>query len=330
MQRREVVAGLGASALMRPLGASAQQQAIPTIGWLDQRLPTAPRDWIDGFRRGLGETGFIEGRTVSIISRFAEGHLERLPALAADLVTQKVAVIVGVTGDAALAAKAATRSIPVVFFIGGDPVEDGIVASLNHPGGNVTGVNIIGVEIAGKRLDLLHKLVPTAERIALLSGRSATPFTRAEREAMESAAGALGVRLLVLTASAEEMSADLSAAFATIAEQRASALIIGGGVGLDAARTQIISLAARHAIPTMFFYSSSVPAGGLLSYGPNDIDDFRQVGIYAGRILKGERPADLPVVRSVKFELAFNLRTANTLGLTIPPTLLALADRVIE
>jgi putative tryptophan/tyrosine transport system substrate-binding protein len=190
------------SALMRPLGAGAQQQAIPTIGWLDQRLPTAPRDWFDGFQRGLVETGFIDGRTVSIVSRFAEGHLERLPALAFDLVMQRVAVIVGVSGDAALAAKSATRSIPIVCFMGGDPVEDGVVGSLNHPGGNVTGVNIIGVEIAGKRLDLLRKLVPSAERIALLSGRSVTPFTRAEREAIESAAGTLGVHLLVLTAAA--------------------------------------------------------------------------------------------------------------------------------
>jgi putative ABC transport system substrate-binding protein len=214
--------------------------------------------------------------------------------------------------------------------MGGDQVKDGVVVSLNRPGGNVTGINIVNVEIAGKRLDLLHKLVPTAERIALLEGRSVTPFTQAERKAIQSAADALGVRLLVLTASSEDMSADLLAAFATIAERRVGALLIGGGVTLDAARDQIISLAARHAVPSMFFYSSAVPAGGLLSYGPDDVEAFRQAGTYTGRILKGERPADLPVMRSAKLQLAFNLRTAHTLGLAIPPTLLALADRVIE
>jgi putative tryptophan/tyrosine transport system substrate-binding protein len=329
MKRREFIAGVG-SAVAWPLAARAQQSALPTIGWLD---PQTPRDIIDGIRQGLAEIGFAEGRNVSIISRY--GGVEQLPALAADLVRQKVAVVIAPTGDAALAAKAATQTIPVVFVMGGDPVEAGLVASLNHPGSNVTGINVRGTDISGKRLELLSKLVPAAERIALLSsgpppGRGLTAFIQAETEAIESAANTLGVRLLVLRASAASMSADLEAAFNAMVEQRVGALLISASVNLDAAHDQIILLAARCAIPTMLFSRSAALAGGLMSYGSDIRDANRQAGVYVGRILKGEKPADLPVVRSDKFQLVFNLKTAKALGLTIPSNLLALADEVIE
>jgi ABC-type uncharacterized transport system substrate-binding protein len=334
MRRREFIAGLGAGALMRPLALCAQQLATPTIGWLDQRSATAPRDFIDGFRRGLAEMGFAEGRNVSIISRYAEGPAEQLPALADDLVRQKVAVIVAPTGGAALAAKTATQTIPVVFVMGGDPVETGVVASLNRTGSNVTGIHILGTDIAGKRLELLRKLVPTSERIALLAGATSREFgpvfSEPETKAVESAATALGVRLLIFRPNFRSMSGDLVAAFASMVEQRVGALLISAGVNLDASRDQIISLATRHAIPSMFFYSWSASAGGLMSYGSDIAEANREAGVYVGRILKGEKPADLPVVRSEKFELVFNLKAAKALGLTIPPTLLALADRVIE
>jgi putative ABC transport system substrate-binding protein len=275
--------------------------------------------------------GFAEGRNVSIIPRYAEGNAERQPALAADLVSHRVAVIVVPANTASvLAAKAVTQTIPIVFVMGGDPVELGVVASLNRPGSNVTGINIQSTDTAGKRLELLRKLVPTAKSIALLTGRNPAPFNQAETRAIESAASALGVRLVVLTAGAESMSADLVAAFAAIVEQQAGGLLISANVNLDAARDQIISLAARYAIPTMFFYSRSVVAGGLMSYGPDITEAYRQAGVYAGRILKGENPADLPVARSDKFELVLNLKTARALGLTVPEALLATADRVIE
>jgi putative tryptophan/tyrosine transport system substrate-binding protein len=329
-RRREFIAGLGGAATW-PLVALAQQAAV-AIGWLDQRPAAAPRDFADAFREGLKEMSFAEGRNVSIISRYAQGRVEQLPALAADLVRQKVAVIIAPTGAAAVAAEAATQTIPVVFVMGGDPVEVGVVASLNRPGSNVTGINVRSTDISGKCLELLSKLVPAAERIALLSsgspGRSLTSFSEAETEAIESAANALGVRLLVLRASAASMSADLAAAFNAMVEQRVGALLVSGSVTLDAARDQIISLAARYAIPTMFFFGTAAVAGGLMSYGSDTRDANRQAGVYVGRILKGEKPADLPVVRSDKFELI--LKTAKALGRTVPPNLLAIADEVIE
>jgi putative tryptophan/tyrosine transport system substrate-binding protein len=334
VRRREFIAGLG-YAVAWPLAARAQQPVVPVVGWLDMRPATAPQDFIDGLRQGLTEMGFAEGRNLSIISRYGEGRAERLPALAADLVQQKVAVIVAASGEAALAAKAATRMIPVVFVMGGDPVEVGIVASLNRPGSNVTGINIRGTDISGKRLELLREVVPAAERIALLSsfsspGPSPAPFIQAETEAIESAAKTLGVRLLALHASAASMSTDLAAAFNAMVEQGVGALLISGSVILDAVRDQIISLATRYAIPTMFFFRSAALAGGLMSYGSDNRDAQRQAGVYVGRILKGQKPGDLPVARSDKFELVFNLKAARMLDLMIPPTLLALADEVIE
>jgi putative ABC transport system substrate-binding protein len=242
------------------------------------------------------------------------------------LVQRNVAVIVAPTGGTATIAQAATRTIPIVFVAGGDPIELGLVTSFNRPSANLTGINILASDIAGKRLDLLRKLMPTAETVALLT-RDGGGVLRAEMKDVESAAAALGVRVLVLKG---ESAPEIEKAFATLMAQRARALLISVSVRLDEARAQIIELAALHAIPTMFFYSPAVLEGGLLSYGPDVAGAMRQAGVYAGRILKGEKPGELPVVRSAKFELAINLQTAKRLGLTIPPTLLALADRVIE
>jgi putative tryptophan/tyrosine transport system substrate-binding protein len=242
-------------------------------------------DFIDPFLRGLAETGFVEGRNVAIEIRSSDGHSERLSVLAADFVRQKVALIFAPTNVAALAAKEATRTIPVVFFSGFDPVETGVVASLNRPGGNLTGVAILATEIAGKRLDLLHELVPAARVVGMLSS------IQAEIRDAQSVADSLGVRLLLVFGQTDS---EIAAAFASLVEQKAGALLISANVNFDARRDQIIALAARHAIPTMFFYSSAVRVGGLLSYGPDAVDDSRLAGIYAGRILKGEKPADLP------------------------------------
>jgi putative tryptophan/tyrosine transport system substrate-binding protein len=262
MRRREFIAGLG-GAVAWPLTARAQERAVPTIGWLDLRPATSPPDFIDWVRQGLMEMGFAEGHDVSIISRYGEGLRERLPALATDLVRQKVAVIVAPTGGAAVAAKAATQTIPVVFVMGGDPVEVGVVVSLSRPGSNVTGINIRATDISGKRLDLLRELVPAAERIALLTFLPEGNLTnqaetkaieltnQAEAKAIQSAANTLGVRLLVLPTKAASMSVDLAAAFSAMVEQRVGALLISASVTLDAARDQIISLAARYTIPTM-------------------------------------------------------------------------------
>ena len=327
MKRREFIAGLG-GAVTWPVVARAQETALPTIGVLDER-PFGPgtKDFADPFRQGLAEGGFVEGRNVAIEYRSAEDHPERLPALAADLVLRKHALIVTVGTNSALAAKAATRSVPIVFELGSDPVELGLVASLNRPGGNLTGVAELGIETTSKRLDLLHKLVPTVDLIGVLASSANLPYDQAETRDLQSIGRSVGVRLLLLQASTDR---DIVAAFATLVEQKAGALLVGGALSLNAAREQIISLAARHSIPTMFFYTPIVGAGGLLSYGPDFTYSYRQLGIYAGRILKGEKPGDLPVFRPGKFILAINLKTAKTLGLEIPETLLATADELIQ
>ena len=330
MRRREFIAGLGSAATW-PVVGRAQQLALPTIGVLDERpLGPGTKDFADPFRQGLAEFGFVEGRNVAIEYRSAEGHPERLPALAADLVLRKHALIVTVGTNSALAAKAATRSVPIVFELGSDPVELGLVASLNRPGGNLTGVAELGTETTSKRLDLLHKLVPRVDLIAVLAGSADMPYDQAETRDLQSIGRSLGVRLLLLRASTDR---DIVAAFATLVEQKAGALLVGGAQPLNAARDQIISLAAHHSIPTMFFYTSiagGVGAGGLMSYGPDFTYSYRQLGIYAGRILKSEKPGDLPVFQPGKFILAINLKTAKTLGLEIPETLLATADELIQ
>jgi putative tryptophan/tyrosine transport system substrate-binding protein len=323
MRRRDFIAGLGATAW--PLFVRAQQQTKPIIGYLGPG--GTPREYFDGFRRGLAEVGFSEGRDVTVEYTSTDSHPERPSALAADLVRRRPAAIIAAPGTSALAAKAATGEIPIIFGVGDDPVELGLVASFNRPGGNLTGVASLASEIAEKRLELLRKAVPAAETIALLIGPPDVPYDQAETRYMQSAARTLGLRLLVFNITTD---AEVAAAFATLVEQQAGAILVGGSVIVDAKRDQILWHTARFALPTMFAYSDDARAGGLLSYSPDFIEIFRQIGVYTGRILKGEKPANLPVVQPTKFEFVINLKTAKALGLTIPPNLLALADEVIE
>jgi putative ABC transport system substrate-binding protein len=327
MRRREFIAVFGGAAAAWPLAARAQQAALPVIGWLDFESPKAARETVPAFMRGLADKGYVEGRNVIVEYRWAEGKYDRLPALAADLISRKAAVIVALTTASALSAKAATQVIPIVFRIGSDPVEIGLVASLSRPGGNITGIANLTAEITAKRLALLHELVPAATSIAVLINPSNITFTNAETKDLQAAARLLGVRALVVNAGTDS---DLAEAFATVVEQRAGALLISAETYFLGIRDQIISLAARNGIPTMFFDKASAAAGGLLSYGPDFIAANRQVGLYAGRILGGEKPADLPVVQTTKFELAINLRTAKALGITVPTSMQLLADEVIE
>jgi putative ABC transport system substrate-binding protein len=326
LRRREFIAALGGAAAW-PLAVSGQQQTKPTIGWLHERPGGPPREYVEAFRRGLAEIGILEGRDATIEYHTTEGHSERLSPLAADLVLRRVAVIFAVATDPAVAAKAATRTIPVVFNVGTDPVDLGLVASLNRPGGNLTGLFGLGPDIAAKRLELLHKLVPATESIAMLIGRTDSPFDQAEARNAQSAAPRLGLRLLLFNATTES---EIAAAFATLVERQARAVLLGGSVQLDSRINQIISLAARYALPTMFYYGSAVREGGLLSYGPLLNEQFRLGGTYTGRILKGDKPADLPVQLQTRFEFVINLKTARALRLEIPPLILALADEVIE
>jgi putative ABC transport system substrate-binding protein len=313
-----------------PLTARAQQTGkLPTIGWLDSSGRT-PLESRAAFDRGLAEAGYVVGRNVDIEYRSAENDNDRLRPLAAEFVRRQVAVIVPTSGTAAQAAKAVTRTIPIVFNMGGDPVEDGLVASLNRPGGNMTGVTILVGEIAAKRFELLHELVPKAQSIAVLvrAGPDSSDLSRADLKSFQSAALALGVRLLQVNAITES---DIAGALANAVQQRAGALLVrGAGVFNVAQAPQIISLANRYALPTMFSTSNAVAAGALASYGTDALESYRQMGIYTGRILKGEKPGDLPVVQPTKFELAINLKTAKVLGITVPPTLLVAADKVIE
>jgi len=325
IRRREFIAGLVAAGW--PLLVRAQQQTKPTIVWLDTRPGGPLPEFVEGVRRGLAEVGFSEGRDVMIEYLTADGHFERLPALAADLVRRRPAAMIAIGGLAALAAKAATRDIPIIFTSGTGPIELDLVASLNRPGGNVTGVANLSAEIAEKRLELLHKAVPAAETIALLVGQADSPLAQAEAKYMQSAARTLGLRLLVFNVTAET---EITPVFATFVEHQAGAILVGGGVTVRARRDQILSHAARFGLPTMFFSSLEAREGGLLSYGPDGIETSRQIGAYTGRILKGEKPADLPVMQPTKFEFVINLKTAKVLGLNLPPTLLAIADEVIE
>jgi putative tryptophan/tyrosine transport system substrate-binding protein len=275
----------------------------------------------------LAEVGFSEGRDLTVEYCTADGHFERLSALAADLVRRRPALIIARGAPAALAAKATAQDIPIIFVVGADPIELGLVASLNRPGGNLTGVGGLAREIAEKRLELLHKAVPAAETIALLVGPADSVYDQAETRQMQSAARTLGLGLLVFNIAAD---AEITPVFATLVEHRASAILVGGAATVTAKRDQILSHAARFALPTMFAYSPDARAGGLLSYGADFVESFRQMGVYTGRILKSEKPADLPVMQPTKFEFVINLNTAKALGLNLPPTLLALADEVIE
>jgi ABC-type uncharacterized transport system substrate-binding protein len=325
--RRKFLATLGGTAVAWPLAARAQQPGKPVVGFLhsvsDQAIPSSAL----GFRRGLAETGYVEGRNVEVEYRWAEGRYERLPSLAADLVRRHVAVIAaGGTAAPALAAKAATSTIPIVFQTGSDPVKDGLVASLNRPGGNVTGVSRMSFMLAPKRLELLHELVPKATAIAFLVN-PANPVAASQIQEIREPARSLGLRVHVLEASSERQ---IEIAFETLTQQRAGALLIANDTFLSGQRELFIALAARHAVPVTYPGREAVAAGGLMSYDASAEDSFRQVGTYVGRILKGERPADLPVLQPTKFELAINVKTAKTLGLDVPPMLIARADEVIE
>jgi putative ABC transport system substrate-binding protein len=325
MQRREFINLLCGTTLTWPLMAHAQQPAMPVVGFLRSVSLADAADLVTAFRQGLKETGYIEGQNVAIELRSAEGHLDRLPALVADLIRRPAAVIVG-NHNAAVAAKAATTTIPIIFATGSDPVRDGIVASLNRPGGNITGVTFLVAGLGAKRLDLLRQLVPKATLIAMLVNPGSVD-TEAERRDVQAAAQAIGHQLIILDASSDR---DIETAFATFKLRGADALIVGTGAFLFSNRERLVALAARDALPAIYGDREDAVAGGLMSYGPSIVDAYRHIGIYAGRILKGEKPADLPVLRSTKFDLVINLKTAKSLGLKFHPQLLATADEVIE
>ena len=299
---------------------------MPVIGFLSAVSPGPFAQRIAAFHQGLNEAGYVEGRNVAIENRWAGEQYDRLPALAADLVGRRIVVIVTYTDAAALAAKAATTTIPIVFVNGGDPVRAGIVPSLNRPGENVTGVSFFGVDLAPKQLALLHEVVPNAAVIALLVDQN-VPDAVTRVPAVQEAARNLGLQLVVLKVRA---ASDIDTAFATLVRERAGALVVGTGALLTNRRKQIIALAARHALPTIYPFREFTADGGLISYGNNVPDSFRQAGVYAGRILKGDKPADLPVILSTKFEFVLNLKTAKAMGIEIPPAVSARADEVIE
>jgi putative ABC transport system substrate-binding protein len=325
--RRELLAAVGGAAAAWPLASRAQQPAMPLIGFLNSTSPSAWKPYVDAFRQGLNEAGYVEGRTVAIDYRWAEGRYKNLPVLAAELVRRKVTLMVATGGTATvLAAMAATKTIPIVFTSGVDPVEAGLVASLNRPGGNATGVNLFTSQMEGKRLGLLRELIPTATLIAVLLNPNSPPAATQLKNVQE-AARALDQQIHILDAGNE---AELEAAFATVRQIGAGALLVAADPFFNSRRTYIIALAARHAIPAIYEQREFVVAGGLMSYGTNFSDGYRQVGIYAARILKGERPADLPVMQSTKFEFVINLTSAKALGIVVPPMLSARADEVIE
>jgi putative tryptophan/tyrosine transport system substrate-binding protein len=325
MRRREFIKGVANSAAAWPLAARAQQQAMPVIGFLHVASQEAYSHVVAGFRRGLAETDFVEGRNVAVEYRWGEGQLDRLPSLLADLLDHQVSVIV-TNLQGAQAAKSAGVTMPVVFSTGDDPVKQGLVETLSRPGGNMTGVYLFTTELGGKRLGLLHDVVPKATIIAGLIDAN-RPEADAQLRDAQSAAARLGVQLVVLHANSDH---DFEAAFARLIEQKAQALLVCASPLFTNARGQLVALAARHNIPAAFESREFATAGGLLAYGSSLPDAYRQLGVYAGRILKGTKPADLPVVRPSKFELVLNLRTARTLGINISDNLLLLADEVIE
>jgi putative ABC transport system substrate-binding protein len=326
MRRREFITLLGGAATTWPITARAQQQTMPMIGYLSVGSPDSAARNLAAFREGLKEAGYVEGKNLLIEYRWSEGQ-DRLPELATELVRRRVAVIVSASGTpSVLAAKAATATIPIVFSVGTDPIAFGLVASLNKPGGNLTGVTLLFDEVASKRLELAHELMPATTIIALLVNPT-NPNSETQSRDLQEAARKLALQLHILRASTER---DLDTVFATVAQLRAGALLIGGDAFFASRRGQIAALAARHAIPTISFMRSFAAAGGLMSYGGSLTDADRLLGVYTGRILKGEKPADLPVQQSTKVELIINLKTAKMLGITVPPNLLVGADEVIE
>ena len=328
MRRREFIAFLGGAAAAWPLAARAQQPTKPVIGFLSNASPDLVAVRLSAFHQGLKEAGYIEGQNVAIEYRWAEGDNDRLPVLAAELVHRQVTVIAAAGGTpSALAAKAATKTIPIVFGVGVDPVEVGFVLSLNRPGGNLTGVTNLNVEVGPKRLELLRELIPTATIVGVLVNPTSPVLAEQFSHDLQAAAHTLGLKLHVLHASTER---DLDTVFATLVQLRAGALVVGPDILFNAQTKQLATLALRHAVPTIFQYRPFAAAGGLMSYGSSEAEYYRLIGIYVGKILNGEKPGDLPVQQSTKVELIINLKTAKALGLTVPLSLLGRADEVIE
>jgi putative tryptophan/tyrosine transport system substrate-binding protein len=327
VKRREFIALLGSAVAARPIAARAQQPAMPVVGFLGAPSAAPYARYVAAVHQGLKEVGYIEHQNVAMEYRWADGQYDRLPVLAADLVSRRVGVIVPVGGaPAVLAAKAATSSIPIVFNLGADPIQLGLVASLNRPGGNITGVAMMTLEIETKRLELLHELAPPSAPIAILINPSNAQAQGQERE-IQRAASVIGRRVLVLSAGNED---EIEKAFALLMRERAGALLVATDTFFTTQAVFFVVLTARYSIPTVYPYRSYVDAGGLMSYGSSLLDAYRLTGVYSGRVLKGEKPADLPIVQATKFELILNLKTARAVGISIPPTLLARADEVIE
>jgi putative ABC transport system substrate-binding protein len=327
VKRREFITLLGGAAAAWPIAARAQQPAMPVIGFLSSLAPSDLGLVVPGFYQGLNEVGFIEGRNIAIEYRWAQGNYQRLPAMSADLVNRKVAVLAAISGTpAAMAAKAATTTIPIVFAIGGDPVAPGLVANLSRPGGNVTGVSFFNAPLTSKRLELARELVPDGRLIAMLVNPENPPSV-AEGENAQATAAALGQRVLMLNASKP---ADIDAAFAAVKQQQARALVVSSDPFFFIERVKLVVMMARDAVPTVFADREQAEAGGLISYGASRVDAYRQAGNYVGRIVKGEKPGELPVVLPTKFHVLVNLKTAKALRFEIPATVLARADEVIE
>jgi putative tryptophan/tyrosine transport system substrate-binding protein len=327
IERRKFLATLGGAAAAWPLAARAQQPVVPVIGFLSAASPDGYTDRVRAFRQGLRDAGYGEGDNVAIEYRWAEGQYDRLPALAAELVRRQVAVIVAAPTVSALVAKSATATIPIVFTVGDDPVKLGLVSSLARPGGNLTGVNFFGAEVVSKRLELLRELIPGVGRLAVLVNPSNATTSETTVRDVGAAARGMGVQVQVFNAST---SREIDAAFANLVRERSDAVFVSGDAFFTSRRVQLATLATRYVIPSSFSQREVTEVGGLMSYAANIRDTFRQVGVYVGRILKGAKPADLPVVQSTKFELVINNQTARMLGLTVPDKLLVAADEVIE
>jgi putative tryptophan/tyrosine transport system substrate-binding protein len=327
MRRREFIAFVGCTAAAWPLSARAEQSAVPVIGFLNSASPQPFANYVAGFRAGLKETGYVDGQNVAIEFSWAEGHYDRLPEMAADLVRRKVAVLVATGGaPSVVAAKAATSTIPIVFTSGVDPIRLGLITSLSHPGGNITGVNLFLAAMESKRLGLLRALVPGVQLIAVLLNPN-RPDPAEQMRQVQEAAATVGQQTHILLAS---NASAIDAAFATAVQLRAGAMLVGSDPFFNSQRDKIIALAARHTIPAIYEQREYALVGGLMSYGTNLSDGYRQAGVYVGRILKGEKPGDLPVVQSTKFEFIINLKTAKALGIEVPPNLSAEADEIIE
>jgi ABC-type uncharacterized transport system substrate-binding protein len=325
--RRKLLAALGGAAAAWPLGARAQHSAMPLVGLLSAEWPNLFSDRLRAFHDGLRETGYVEGRNLAIEYRWAEGQNDRLPALAAELVRHQVTVIVSTSTPAVLAARTATTTIPIVFFVAVDPVQLGLVTSLSRPGGNLTGVVTLNVEVAAKRLQLLHEMVPTATIVALLVNPTSTVLAETTTRELETAARTLGLEFHVLHASSER---EIDTSFATLVQLRAGALVIGADALFNSRSEQLAALTIRHWVPAIYQFREFVSAGGLMAYGSTVFDTYRPLGVYTGRILKGEKPADLPVQQATKVELVINMKTAKALALSVPMPLIGRVDEVIE